>query len=124
MNAVQIVENAVSLTDKMWYKDVNNLGISPIDKSTVLRYVSTCAERLRGGPGTATADGCRPRLYVSTMADPACTGPNTVRNFITFENHFQAMPVSRTLVDMDDSNGDDDITITYWWLQYRKLQGK
>ena len=35
-----------------------------------LGYVSTCAERLRGGPGTATADGCRPRLYFSTTADP------------------------------------------------------
>ena len=31
---------------------------------------STCAERLRGGPRTATADGCRPRSSVPTTADP------------------------------------------------------
>ena len=35
-----------------------------------LGYISTCAEWLRGGPGTATAGGCRPRLYVSTTSDP------------------------------------------------------
>ena len=36
----------------------------------VLGYVSTCTERMRSGPGTATADGCRQRLYVSTTAYP------------------------------------------------------
>ena len=38
------------------------------------RYVSTCTKRLRCGPGTATADGCHTRLYVSTTADPPREG--------------------------------------------------
>ena len=48
-------------------------------------YVSTCTERLRDGLGTATADGCRPRLFVSTrilrgsIADPPWL--NRKRNF-------------------------------------------
>ena len=42
-----------------------------------------------------------------------------MRYFIIFENHFQAMSVCRTLVDMGDSDDDDDIMITYWWLRYR-----
>ena len=41
----------------------------PLREKVLLGYVSTCAERLRGGLGTATADGCRLRLYVSTTAD-------------------------------------------------------
>ena len=38
-------------------------------------------ERLRGGPGTATVDGCRPRLYVSITADPPreCRGSAVAR---------------------------------------------
>ena len=46
----------------------NCLWIS-LSVHVLLGYVSTCAERLRDGLGTATADGCRPRLYVSTTAD-------------------------------------------------------
>ena len=41
------------------------------------------------------------------------TGLNIVSNFITIEIHFQTIPVCRTLIDMDDSDDDDGIIITY-----------
>ena len=54
-------------------------GLRPNKGENPQGYVSTCAERLRGGLGTATADGCHPLLYVSTEMSHYTSLVSTIR---------------------------------------------